>query len=92
MQIATTNNQSQRPHFVPTYYSNKKENEKMSKIVFVKFLRKFFWMSKADHGHSDVHLSDHLKRDIGLIDSAAKPNARNNDSLLPKLPIGNIWL
>lgn len=84
MQIATTNNQYPPLKFEPTYHTNKKETETM----FVKLLRKFFWMSKSNHGHSIHHLSDHLKRDMGLIERDLNPKPTNVNTALPKtLPI-----
>lgn len=74
--------------FEPNYQLELRKTETM----FVKLLRKFFWMNKVKHRHSIHHLSDHLKRDIGRFEKDINNRARPNKQNEPKINYGKLWL
>ena len=88
MQIATIKNQTLRPHFRP----QTKFKIGKSETMVLKFLRKFIWLNKPSHSHSMDHLSDHLKRDMGLIEPDLNNRHRPNDRHIVKHQYGKLWL
>lgn len=73
MQLVALNQQPSQLKFEPTYYYQRK-----TETMFLKFLKKFFWMKGQNHRHSVHHLSDHLKRDIGFMQRDVKPKRGKN--------------
>lgn len=78
------------------FKQNHKFKIRKTETMFLKFLRKFFWLNKNNHGHfrnhAIDHLSDHLKRDIGLIEQDVNNRPRSNDHFSAKIPPSFLWL
>lgn len=87
MQTASFNHQTSGFKSEPQYKTIKRK----TKTMFLEFLRKLFWMKFSNHGHSIHNLSDHLKRDMGLIEQDFNPKPRQNNRHSSKIR-PNIWL